>query len=98
MKWFEKKGEVHESHEDMKGKVLTRIDVVGHDVTIKVHSREDSSVLFKAEYQTQESPRAAHYTSEQIVEAFTKANGLYVHTKLTNVDLPYVGMTRKRSR
>jgi predicted RNA-binding protein Jag len=92
------KGEIHESHEDMTDKVLTRIDVVGRDVTIKVHSREDSSLLFKAEYQTEESPRAAHYTAEQIVEAFTKANGLYVHTKLTNVDLPYVGNANKRMR
>jgi hypothetical protein len=92
------KGEIYESHEDMESKVLSEINLEGRDVTITVRSRVDGSTLFKAVYLTDENPRAAHYTAEQLIEEYTKANGYYVHTKLTNVQLPYVGNANKRAR
>jgi hypothetical protein len=94
----EVKGEILESHDDMTDKVLSDIRVEGRDVTVSIRSRVDGSTLFKAEYRTNEDQRAAHFTAEQIVEAFTKGNGYYVHTKLTNVQLPFIGNANKRMR
>lgn len=92
------KGEITESIPEMDGKVLSDIKVEGRDVTVTIRSRVDGSTLFKAEYLTDENPRAAHFTAERIVEEFTKANGYFIHTKLTNVDLPFVGNANKRFR
>jgi hypothetical protein len=94
----EVEGEIHERHEDMTDRVLTEINVEGREVTVIVRSRVDGLTLFKAEYITDENPRAAHYTAEQLIEAYTKTNGYYVHTKLTNVQVPYVGNANKRMR
>jgi iron uptake system EfeUOB component EfeO/EfeM len=95
----EVRGEIVESQEEMEDKVLTEINVEGRNVTVTVRSRVDGNVLFKAEYTTNEKQQAAHFTAEQLIDSYTKANGYFIYTKLTNVDLPIVRtLNHKRTR
>ncbi|HWO74371.1 MAG TPA: hypothetical protein VNM69_00480 [Bacillus sp. (in: firmicutes)] len=97
------RGKIEESSPEMDGKLLSRIDIDQHGkdkrkVTIKVHERSTGEVVFIAEYFTTESERPAYFTAEDIVKEYAKTNGYYLDMKLTNVELPYVGMSRKRTR
>lgn len=91
-------GEMTEVQKDMTNRVLIRVQKEGRNVTVKVNSRLDGTLLFNCEYITDESDRPAHYTAESIAKEFVRSQGLYADQTLSNVELPVVRTLRKRSR